>query len=76
VKTLLVVLNLLGGFFGLLAAWRWHQSARPPRPTIDYDIVEIHRSIVEGAALNKRAATMTGLSVLVLAAASIISPLA
>lgn len=80
-KTVLLVLNLVGAALSLLSAWHWYRSARTTLPAIDastgkpkgpVEILIINKTLVEGAAANKLAAGWTAAATLTFALSAIV----
>lgn len=73
-KAVMLILNLAGAALALASAWYWYKSATTELPDIDpttgrpkgqVSMLEINKTIVEGAKANKVAACWTAASAIV-----------
>jgi len=80
-KTIALLLNLVGGALALASAWYWWISTRSELPDVDpatgkpngpVGMYEINRTLYEGAVANRRAAAWTAASALVFGANAIL----
>lgn len=80
-KTIALILNLVGGVLALASAWYWWVSTRSPLPAVDpstgkplgpVGMFEINRTLYEGAVANRKAAAWTAASALVFATNTIL----
>lgn len=83
-KEVLIYVNFVGAFFGLIGAWYWFKSAKTNLPAIDpttgrpkgpVDMLSLNRTLVEGASANKVAAGWTAASTIVLGLSSLLASL-
>ncbi|MGL6153194.1 MAG: hypothetical protein ACRC1N_18755 [Aeromonas sobria] len=72
-KVLAQIINLLASLISLLAAWYWFKSAQTNLPTINpttgqpeapVSMLELYKTVCEASRINKIAAFLTGLSVI------------
>jgi hypothetical protein len=73
-KTIALILNLVGGMLALASAWYWWASTRSKLPAVEpatgkptgpVGMYEINRTLYEGAVANRKAAAWTAASALV-----------